>query len=233
MAILIVEDNLMSAKLMEHSLKKLNYHAVVASNGRNALDILAENATIDLVITDVMMPEMDGIELLERIKYSSAYSHLPVIMCTVLRDKDSVKKAAQLGCHHYLVKPYQINDLRTKVAECLRQGQRIMKSKAEIMAQYRLNEDNYEEIKKAFVRVLEEYQSFLTQKDQCIAEKYLDFENVHECSILFGTERLKLLLEKTEVHNNANAVQEKTGGNPEIAQELLNAINIVIKALLK
>jgi CheY-like chemotaxis protein len=232
MAILIVEDNLMSAKLMEHSLKKLNYHAVTASNGRNALNILAENATIELVITDVMMPEMDGIELLEKIKNSVAYSHLPVIMCTVLRDKDSIKKAAQLGCNHYLVKPYQINDLRTKVAECLKQDQRIIKSKAEIMAQYRLNEDNYEDIRNAFLQVLEESQSFLTQNDQCIAEKNLDYENIHECSVLFGTEQLKLLLEKTEVQNNANAGQAKTE-NPEIAQALLDAINKVINTLSK
>ena len=60
MAILIVEDNPMSAKLMEHSLKKLNYQSLIASNGKKALDILAENASINLVVTDVMMPEMDA-----------------------------------------------------------------------------------------------------------------------------------------------------------------------------
>jgi len=227
MAILIVEDNPMSAKLMEHSLKKLNYQSIIASNGKEALDILAENASINLVFTDVMMPEMDGLELVERIKNSSDYAHLPVIVCTVLRDKDSIKRAATLGCNHYLVKPYQINDLRTKVAECLRQDKIFMKSKAEVMAQYRLNEDNYTEIKNAFLQVLSEYLTFLKQK-QSDEEKDLDHENIHECAVLFGTEQLRLLIEKTETQKNV--AQEKTD-NPEITQALLSEINNVINAL--
>jgi CheY-like chemotaxis protein len=227
MAILIVEDNPMSAKLMEHSLKKLNYQSIIASNGKEALDILAENASINLVVTDVMMPEMDGLELVERIKNSSDYAHLPVIVCTVLRDKDSIKRAATLGCNHYLVKPYQINDLRTKVAECLRQDKIFMKSKAEVMAQYRLNEDNYTEIKNAFLQVLSEYLTFLKQK-QSDEEKDLDHENIHECAVLFGTEQLRLLIEKTETQKNV--AQEKTD-NPEITQALLSEINNVINAL--
>jgi CheY-like chemotaxis protein len=228
MAILIVEDNPMSAKLMEHSLKKLNYQTLIASNGKEALDILAENASINLVVTDVMMPEMDGLELVERIKNSADYAHMPVIVCTVLRDKDSIKRAATLGCNHYLVKPYQINDLRTKVTECLRQDKIFMKSKAEAMAQYRLNEDNYTEIKNAFLQVLEEYLAFLKQKQQSDEEKDLDHENIHECAVLFGTEQLRLLIEKTEVQKNIG--QGKTD-NPEINQALLNEIEKVIKAL--
>jgi CheY-like chemotaxis protein len=228
MAILIVEDNPMSAKLMEHSLKKLNYQSIIASNGKEALDILAENASINLVVTDVMMPEMDGLELVERIKNSSDYAHLPVIVCTVLRDKDSIKRAAKLGCNHYLVKLYQINDLRTKVTECLRQDNIFMKSKAEVMAQYRLNEDNYTEIKNAFLQVLEEYLAFLKQKQQSAEEKDLDHENIHECAVLFGTEQLRLLIEKTEIRKNV--AQGKTD-NPEITQALLSEINKVIDAL--
>lgn len=228
MAILIVEDNPMSAKLMEHSLKKLNYQTLIASNGKEALDILAENASINLVVTDVMMPEMDGLELVEKIKNSSDYAHVPVIVCTVLRDQDSIKRAATLGCKHYLVKPYQINDLRTKVTECLRQGKIFMKSKAEVMAQYRLNEDNYAEIKNAFLQVLEEYLAFFKQKQESDEENDLDHENIHECAVLFGTEQLRLLIEKTEMQKNVG--QEKTD-NSEINQALLNEINKVIKAL--
>ena len=228
MAILIVEDNPMSARLMEHSLKKLNYQTLIASNGKEALDILAENTSINLVVTDVMMPEMDGLELVEKIKNSSDCAHVPVIVCTVLRDQDSIKRAATLGCKHYLVKPYQINDLRTKVTECLRQGKIFMKSKAEVMAQYRLNEDNYAEIKNAFLQVLEEYLAFFKQKQESDEEKDLDHENIHECAVLFGTEQLRLLIEKTKMQKNVG--QEKTD-NSEINQALLNEINKVIKAL--
>ena len=80
MSILIVEDNPISAKLMVHSLEKLNYQTLIASIGKEALDVLTENASINLVVTDVMMPVMDGLELVERNKYS--YAHMPVIVCT-------------------------------------------------------------------------------------------------------------------------------------------------------
>jgi CheY-like chemotaxis protein len=228
MAILIVEDNQMSAKLMEHSLKKLNFQTVTASNGKVALNILAENALIDLVITDVMMPEMDGLELVEKIKNSTDYAHMPVIVCTVRRDKDSIKRAATMGCNHYLVKPYQINDLRTKVDECLRRDKIFIKSKAEVMAQYRLNEDNYSEIKNVFLQVLEEYLAFLKQEQQSGEEKDLDHENIHECAVLFGTEQLRLLIEKREVQKN---IRQGETDNSEVNQALLNEVNKVIKAL--
>jgi hypothetical protein len=96
------------------------------------------------------------------------------------------------------------------------------------MAQYRLNEDNYAEIKNAFLQVLEEYLAFFKQKQESDEEKDLDHENIHECAVLFGTEQLRLLIEKTEMQKNVG--QEKTD-NSEINQALLNEINKVIKAL--
>jgi hypothetical protein len=101
-----------------------------------------------------------------------------------------------------------------------------MKSKAEVMAQYRLNDDNYTEIKNAFLQVLEEYLAFLQK--QSSEEKDLDYENIHECAVLFGTEPLRLLIEKTEAQKIAGH-----GGmdNPEMNQALINEINKVIKAL--
>ncbi len=123
------------------------------------------------------------------------------------------------------MKPYQLNDLRSKVAECLKLDQIFMKSKAEVMAQYRLNEDNYIEIKDAFLRVLDEYIAFLKRNN---AGKDLDHENIHECSVLFGTEQLRLLLEKAEARKNAGHV---TIDDPEINQALINEIKRVSKAL--
>jgi hypothetical protein len=70
----------------------------------------------------------------------------------------------------------------------------------------------------------------LTQKDQCIEEKNLDYENIHEGTVSFGTEQLRLLLEKTEEKNIAG--QGKTD-NPEITHALRNEIHKVINALSK
>jgi CheY-like chemotaxis protein len=130
-----------------------------------ALEILLGNSpSIEIVITDVMMPEMDGLTLANKIKTSPAYAHFPVIVCTVLQDVESFKKAAAIGCRHYLLKSFRPEDLRAKVLECRRHGKKVMRSQGEIMSYYRLKEDQYAEIRTAFLQLLEGYVSFTNEK---------------------------------------------------------------------
>jgi CheY-like chemotaxis protein len=204
MSILIVEDNALSAKLLDHSLKRLNSGTVVTPNGLEALEILENNSSIRLVITDVMMPEMDGIQLLERIKNTPHLSHLPVIVCTVLRDKASIARSAALGCNHYLLKPFRIDDLRAKVWECLKPDTSCTMTKSDIMAQYCLTETTYIEMKNEFIKLLEGYLAVKRKEHQgdTHSDDAPDLENIHECAVLFGAGQLRFLLEKArEVHH--------------------------------
>ena len=226
MAILIVEDNPVSAKLLDQSLKKYDYETFTAGNGVEALEILSKNlSSIEVVITDVMMPEMDGLTLANEIRNSSLYAHIPVIICTILQDVESIKKAASIGCRHYLLKPFRPEDLRAKILECRRHEKKVVRSQAEIMSHYRLKENQYAEIRAAFLQLLENYVSLTDEKLRIKNNGELDLGNINECAVIFGAERLKVLVEQ---YGNGEPARSD---DPELKQALLGEMSNVIKAL--
>lgn len=79
--ILATDDDLITQRVLSHTLKKQGHTVILASHGFETLDLLAEN-TVDLLIIDLLMPQMDGLTLLNRIRSHATYRHLPVIMLT-------------------------------------------------------------------------------------------------------------------------------------------------------
>ena len=228
MAILIVEDNPVSVKLLDQSLKKYDYETFTAGNGVEALEILSKNlSSIEIVITDVMMPEMDGLTLANKIRSSSLYEHIPVIICTILQDVESIKKAASIGCRHYLLKPFRPEDLRAKILECRRHEKKIVRSQAEIMSHYRLKENQYAEIRAAFLQLLENYVSLTDEKLRTQNNGELDLGNINEGAVIFGAERLKVLVEQ---YGNGGPARID---DPQLKQALLGEMSNVIKALAR
>ncbi len=115
--VLIVEDNEeMRYYLREVLADKVNF--AEASNGREALDWLKENKA-DLVITDLMMPVMDGQELITQLKSAAAYKKIPVIMLTALADTRNKLTMLRLGIDDYIVKPFSAPELRVRVYNLL------------------------------------------------------------------------------------------------------------------
>ena len=82
MAILIVEDNPVNAKLLVLMLRGAGFQCEVAGNGKEALAMLSEMAEIQLVITDYMMPAMDGLELIEKIRAIPQLNHIPILIAS-------------------------------------------------------------------------------------------------------------------------------------------------------
>jgi len=115
--VLIVEDNAeMRYYLREVLANKVNL--AEASNGREALNWLKENQA-DLVITDLMMPEMDGKEFITYLKNEAAYKKIPVIMLTALADTKNQLTMLRLGIDDYMVKPFSAPELRVRVYNLL------------------------------------------------------------------------------------------------------------------
>lgn len=115
--VLIVEDNAeMRYYLSEVLSDKVNI--AEASNGSEALDWLKENE-VELVITDLMMPEMDGQELIMQLKKAAAYKKIPVIMLTALADTKNQLTMLRLGIDDYIVKPFSAPELRVRVYNLL------------------------------------------------------------------------------------------------------------------
>jgi len=121
--LLIVEDNLELLMLMQQVLKS-QYRVYIAKNGKEAMKIV-QTRELDLVISDVMMPEMDGYELTKAIKSNSNYSHLPVILLTAKTQEEDEKEALEVGADEYLTKPFRLRDLRLRIDNIIENRKRM------------------------------------------------------------------------------------------------------------
>jgi len=107
--ILVVEDEDIARRNLEHILKKVGYEVVSTSNGVEALDLL-EKKNFDLVITDLKMEKVDGMQVLMKSKELHPYTE--VIMVTGYATVDSAVKAMKDGAYYYIAKPYKIDEIR-------------------------------------------------------------------------------------------------------------------------
>jgi CheY-like chemotaxis protein/anti-sigma regulatory factor (Ser/Thr protein kinase) len=121
--LLIVEDNPELLMLM-HQLMSTYYNIYIAQNGIEALDIIHKKQ-IDLIISDVMMPEMDGFELTKQLKEDPDYAHLPIILLTAKRELDDEQRALVLGADDYLTKPFKLKELKIRVDNIIQNRKRI------------------------------------------------------------------------------------------------------------
>ena len=103
--ILLVDDEAVSRKLFRAALKDGRYAFIEAQGGQEALSILCSKK-IDLIILDIMMPDMSGFELLDRINENPACKNIPVIVSSSLNDFSSVEKALAAGAQDYVCKPF-------------------------------------------------------------------------------------------------------------------------------
>lgn len=118
-SILVAEDNA-DLRLYLKTLLDPLYHVSLARHGKEALQILEstiseEKAKIDLVITDLMMPEMDGFTLLERLRKEKDFALIPVIMLTARTGISDKLRALRLGVHDYLTKPFEEDELLARI----------------------------------------------------------------------------------------------------------------------
>lgn len=112
--ILVIEDNPEISKIMKIMLEHAGYQAVLASRGIEGIDYLQQHE-VDLVLLDIMMPELDGFEVLKRIRARYSMVELPVIMSTAVADQDSIIRALKLGANDYLTKPIDFRIAQARI----------------------------------------------------------------------------------------------------------------------
>ena len=118
--ILIVEDNPASLRLLRMALRAQDYILLEATDGEEALDI-AMREKPDLIIMDIQLPKMNGLEVTGRLRQMPAFSHIPVIAITAYAMKGDKEKAIEAGCDAYLSKPIDTRQLPGVIAEMLQQ----------------------------------------------------------------------------------------------------------------
>lgn len=120
MAVLIVEDNPISAKMMNAFLDKKGFNTILASNGKEAFAKLqAKHRKIELILLDIMMPEIDGFQFLRLKQDNVQWKMIPVIICSAFNNIEVVSKAIKMGCVDYVLKPIDFNQLFEKMQQAL------------------------------------------------------------------------------------------------------------------
>ena len=117
--ILVVEDDASLRKLMSAALKQHGYVTFLANDGLEALDVL-EKTNIDLIISDIMMPNMDGYELTRQLR--KADFNLPILMVTAKETFEDKQEGFSAGTDDYMVKPIDINEMILRVGALLRRS---------------------------------------------------------------------------------------------------------------
>lgn len=123
--VLLVEDNVELLNLTRESLAKW-FRVLKASNGREALKVLAKG-NVDIIVSDVMMPVMDGMELCDKVKSEISYSHIPVILLTAKTTLESKVEGFECGADVYIEKPFSVKQLHMQIENLLKLRQSFHK----------------------------------------------------------------------------------------------------------
>ena len=116
--VLLIDDQELNRDVLAHRLTKCGYHISKATNGYEALDIL-QKEKFDLILLDIMMPDISGIEVLKKIRQINEHKITPVIMITAMDDIETVNECMEAGADDYTTKPYNTALLKLRISSCL------------------------------------------------------------------------------------------------------------------
>lgn len=116
MHILVVDDEIGILSSLQKTLEREGYEVTTTDNGEEALDVV-RNARVDLVLADIMMPKMNGIDMCRAIKSDPDTQSIPVVMVTTKGEPEKVEQAFLAGCDDYLTKPIDKLELLNKVTK--------------------------------------------------------------------------------------------------------------------
>lgn len=131
--ILIVEDEREIAQLIKHYLEKEGYHACTANTGSEAQQLVASERP-DLVVLDLMLPQIDGLEVCKTLRRKPETAHLPIIMLTAKSDESDTVVGLELGADDYMTKPFSPKTLVARVKALLRRVDRATDHKPTSLA---------------------------------------------------------------------------------------------------
>jgi two-component system chemotaxis sensor kinase CheA len=109
--VLIVDDDFRNVYALTIALEKVEMEIIAAENGYEGIEMLQKNPDIDIILMDIMMPEMDGFEAIKRIREMSDYQALPIIALTAKAMKKSREECLEAGANDYISKPINIDQL--------------------------------------------------------------------------------------------------------------------------
>src|SRR6185503_2524257 len=116
--ILIIEDDSSLCMLLDHILRK-TYKVNTVTNGMDAICALVDGNYPDVIISDMMMPSMDGLELLENLKFNGLFRDIPVVILSGMQDPFRKRRCEELGAHAFISKPFKPKSLIETIENAL------------------------------------------------------------------------------------------------------------------
>lgn len=120
--ILIAEDDRISQKLAKTIVESMGHKAVVSPHGKHAYEMLKAENSFDLLLTDIMMPEMDGRQLIQTLRGDSQFKEMPIIIMSAVVGISDISNLLDLGATRFLAKPLEKKELTECLKRCLPGG---------------------------------------------------------------------------------------------------------------
>ena len=196
MNILVVDDNPISGRVMESTLQNHGYATLMARDGVQALDQLDSHPEIGLVITDIVMPNVDGKELVRIIKKRRELQDIPVLISTSLKPEEVFRESLPMGGQYFLFKPVKPVSLLQKVKECLNGRQVALCDLDETRAEMGLVPEVFDEIIADFLKIVEDRIGQLEQNYKLY--HVTNLREVGEGAQLFRAPRITAVLTRLE-----------------------------------
>lgn len=122
--ILVVDDDQGICKLVDMLMRRAGFDCVQAYNAEMAANTLKAKPRPDLVVLDLMLPDVSGIDLLKQIRSKEYFDDLPVVILSALADAEKIREGLEVGADRYVTKPYLANNLLPAVQDLLKNGRR-------------------------------------------------------------------------------------------------------------
>ena len=174
--ILVVDDNEGNRDMLSRRLERQGYTVSSAENGRLALEKLKETS-FDLMLLDVLMPELDGYQTLEIIKEDESLRHLPVIMLSALDEIDSAVRCIAIGAEDYLPKPFNPILLKARITACL-EKKRLRDQEQAFLEQLQMEREKSERM---LLNIMPK-----SIADRLKAGESIIADSFKDCTVLFG-----------------------------------------------
>ncbi len=243
--ILIVEDSPTQAARLRYLLESSQYDVHVAQNGHEALEWLTDNRP-DLIISDIVMPEMNGFELCERVKTDKNMKNIPVILLTSLTDPEEAVEGLSCGADNFITKPYSKDFLLLSVSEILRQNgdeerdhikkdmiisydgkERVIKTSQQKVIKFLFNiykgavHQNSE-----LIRTRDELKSLNDKLEDIVEERTRELRKNEEKILAFNAELEQRIAERTVQLDAANKAKSEFLAN--MSHEIRTPMNAVL-----
>lgn len=136
--ILVIDDN---PKILEDALPLYDYEVETATDGLKAMKILSVKTDFDIILLDVMMPNMSGWEVLKEIRKNEDTKNIPVIMLTAISNEEKIVKGLKDGADDYIVKPFVLPNLLARIEAVLRRCSRVNNKSIQISNVKKINNE--------------------------------------------------------------------------------------------